>query len=93
MTCNDIDQRVREWCEALGLTLGGDDNTEETPETDREHHGRREDTAAARHRRRHRIGGSRGVPSLPAGHSEGPALCPPLPVRPTRARGMCRLAG
>jgi len=28
---DEISERVREWCEALGLTLGGDDNTEETP--------------------------------------------------------------
>jgi hypothetical protein len=33
VAAGDIDQRVREWCEALGLTPGGDDNnTEENPE-------------------------------------------------------------
>lgn len=31
VAADDIDQRVREWCQALGLTLSGDD-TEETPE-------------------------------------------------------------
>lgn len=28
---NELDQRIREWCAALGLTLGGDDNIVETP--------------------------------------------------------------